>query len=136
MYRKLIEEVKDRMGPMYIKNLEELAAVEEEYDKCHDMKFDDVINSLTFKPEDDAYYRAYMGGYILRAWQLQKLESDSKINKSWIKLELVDNQLRCDVSGNDSDLMNMTLNFLDKFLKTIEMSRDIFCDVFKGMDEC
>jgi hypothetical protein len=76
-----------------------------------------------------------MGGYILRAWQLQKLESDSKINKSWIKLELVDNQLRCDVSGNDSDLMNMTLNFLDRFLKTIEMSRDIFCDVFMGMDE-
>ena len=135
MYRKLIEEVKDRMGPMYIENLEELAAVEEEYDKCHDMKFDDVINSLSLKPEDDAYYRAYMGGYILRAWQLQKSESASKINKSWIKLELVDNQLRCDVSGNDSDLMNMTLNFLDRFLKTIEMSRDIFCDVFKGMDE-
>jgi hypothetical protein len=62
MYRKLIEEVKDRMGPMYIKNLEELAAVEEEYDKCHDMKFDDVINSLSFKQEDGAYYRAYMGG--------------------------------------------------------------------------
>ena len=36
MYRKLIEEAKGHMGQLYIQNLEELAAVEEEYDQWSD----------------------------------------------------------------------------------------------------
>lgn len=133
MYRELIRECRDRMGPEYVKNLEDLAKIEEEYDKKNVIKFDNVVKMLFINCEEDAYYNAYMGGHILRAWKLQDLERKKATAR--VSIELHDSVMSCEVDGDQNDVLNMLTAFLSRFLKSIDLSDEMFFYFLQEVEE-